>query len=195
MGKVTFDMSISLDGFVTASNIRPEEPLGDGGQRLHDWAFNTEDDRNREVLAQGVNTGAIIAGRRTYDASVPWWGADGPSGAARLPLFVVTHNAPRNIPKGSVYRFITNGIESAMEEAQKTAGGKDVTIMGGPEIGQQFIHKGLVDEISIHLVPVLFGGGIRLFERLQEEHILLETIGVIDTPEATHLRYRIVKKK
>jgi dihydrofolate reductase len=193
MTNVIFDISMSLDGFVTASNVSPEEPMGDGGQRLHEWAFG-EDERNRELLADATNfIGAIIAGRNTYDISVGWWGSDGPAGPARVPVFVVTHAEPDDAPEGGVYTFVTDGIESALEEAKAAAGDKAVAVMGGADIGQQYIEAGLVDEISIHLVPVLFGGGTRLFEHLGSEHIRLEAAGVIETPEATHLRFHIVK--
>jgi dihydrofolate reductase len=167
--------------------------LGDGGQRLHEWAFG-EDERNRELLEEAVNfVGAVIAGRRTYDLSIPWWGVDGPAGPARVPVFVVTHAEPKEVPEGGVYTFVTDGIERALEEAKTAAGDKDVAVMGGAEIGQQFIRAGLIDEISIHLVPVLFGGGTRMFEHLGGEHLRLATAGVIETSEATHLRFRIVK--
>ena len=193
MAKVIFDISMSLDGFVTASNVRPEEPLGEGGQRLHEWAFG-EDERNRELLTEAVDAvGAIIAGRGTYDLSVPWWGADGPTGPARVPVFVLTHAEPEDAPEGGVYTFVTDGIERALEEAKAAAGDQDVAVMGGAHIGQQYIAAGLVDEISIHLVPGLFGDGTRMFEHLGGEHIQLETAGVIETPEATHLRFRVVK--
>jgi dihydrofolate reductase len=193
MTNVIFDISMSLDGFVTAANVRPEEPLGDGGQRLHEWAFG-EDERNRELLAEAVNfVGAVIAGRRTYDLSVASWGADGPAGPARVPVFVVTHREPEEVPEGGVYTFVTDGIESALEQAKAVAGDETVAVMGGAEIGQRFIRAGLVDEISIHLVPVLFGSGTRMFEHLGGEHIQLETVEVIETPDATHLRFRIVK--
>lgn len=193
MGKVIFDISMSLDGFMTASNQRPEEPMGDGGQRLHEWAFGSADDRDREVLIKGGSaTGAIIAGRRTYDTSVPWWGADGPTGPARLPVFVVSHRVPEDTPEGGVYTFV-DGIEAALARAKAAAGTKDVTVMGGADIAQQYIRAGLVDEISIHLVPVLFGSGTRLFEHLGSEHIQLETAEVIATAAATHLRFRVVK--
>jgi dihydrofolate reductase len=193
MTNVIFDISVSLDGFVTAANVRPEGPLGDGGQRLHEWAFG-DDERNRELLAEATNfVGAVIAGRRTYDLSVPWWRADGPAGPARVPVFVVSHSEPEQVPEGGVYTFVTDGIESALEEAKAAAGDKDVAVMGGAEIGQQFIRAGLIDEISIHLVPVLFGSGTRLFEHLGGEHIQLENAGVIETPKATHLRFRVVE--
>jgi len=193
MTRVIFDISMSLDGFVTASNVRPEEPMGDGGQRLHDWAFG-EDEHNRELLAEAVDAvGAVIAGRRTYDLSVPWWGADGPAGPARVPVFVVTHAGPEEVPEGGVYTFVTDGIEEALEQARAAARDKDVAVMGGADIGQQYIRAGLVDEISIHLVPVLLGSGTRMFEYLGGEHIQLETTGVIETLEATHLRFGVVE--
>jgi dihydrofolate reductase len=192
MTKVIFDISMSLDGFVTASNVRPEEPMGDGGQRLHEWAFG-EDERNRELLAEAVDAvGAVIAGRRTYDISVPWWGADGPTGPARVPMFVVSNSEPEEVPEGGVYTFV-DGIERALEQAKAAAGDQDVAVMGGADIGRQYIRAGLVDEISIHFVPVLFGGGTRMFEHLGSEHIQLETAGVIETPAATHLRFRVVE--
>src|ERR671915_1530677 len=139
MTRVIFDISMSLDGFVTAANVRPEEPMGDEGQRLHEWAFG-EDERNRELLAEAVSAiGAVIAGRRTYDLSIPWWGADGPTGPARVPVFVVTHAEPEEVPDGGVYTFVTDGIESALEKAREAAGDRDVAVMGGAEIGQQYI--------------------------------------------------------
>ena len=190
MSTVVFDISMSLDGFITASGRRPEEPMGDGGQRLHEWAFG-EDERNREFFERSISElGAVIAGRNTYDDSLPWWGTDGP---ARRPLFVVTHEAPAESPEGGVYTFVTDGIESALEQAKAVADGKIVTVMGGASLGQQYIRAGLIDEISIHLVPVLFGSGTRMFEHLGGEHVQLEPIEVIETREATHLRFRIVK--
>lgn len=192
MGKVSFDISISLDGFVTAANRRPEEPMGDDGERLHAWAFKSEDERNRKILEGGAALGAVIAGRRTYDDSVPWWGPDGPTGPARVPVIVVSHTVPDAVPAGGVYTFV-NGIEDALSRAQETAGDKDISVMGGANIAQQFIEAGLLDEISIHLVPVLFGSGLRLFEIPGSRHIDLETAEVIDTKEAIHLRFRVVE--
>ncbi|HYH13221.1 MAG TPA: dihydrofolate reductase family protein [Thermomicrobiales bacterium] len=192
MGKVIFDMSMSLDGYVRASNATPEEPLGVGGERLHDWAFG-EDEGDRGALSRAAEElGAIITGRRNYDDSIPWWGADGPTGPARLPVFVVTHRPPDTVPAGSVYTFVTDGIERALEQAKIAAGGKDVAIMGGPNIGCQFMKAGLVDEIGVHLVPVLFGNGLRMFEHLGDDHIHLEPVDVVSTARASHLRYRIV---
>jgi len=136
--------------------------------------------------------GAVIAGRRTYDLSVPWWGADGPTGPARVPVFVVTHAEPEEVPEGGVYTFVTDGIERALEQAKAATNDKYVAVMDA-EIGQQYIRAGLVDEISIHLVPVLFGSGTRMFEHLGSKHIQLETVELIEAPEATHLRFRVVE--
>lgn len=191
MGKITFDISMSLDGFVTAANRRPDAPMGDGGEVLHEWLAG--DDRDREVLEGGIESiGAVIAGRRTYDDAVRWWGADGPTGAARLPVFVVTHAAPDQVPEHGVYTFVTEGIERALELARAAAAPKGVCVMGGANVAQQLIRAGRVDEISIHLVPVLLGGGVRLFDRLGDGHVSLEPVDVVGTDRATHLRYRVV---
>ena len=194
MGKVIFDISMSRDGFMTAANQTSEEPLGNGGLQLHDWALDDTDATGRKILQEGIaSIGAVIGGRKTYDDSIPWWGADGPTGPARRPLFVVTHTAPAESPEGGVYTFVTDGIESALAQARAVAGEKDISVMGGASIGQQYIAAGLVDEISIHLVPVLFGGGTRMFEHLGDKHIQLEPLDTVGTPVATHLRFRVVK--
>ena len=193
MGKVTFDISLSLDGFMTAANQRPEQPMGDGGLRLVEWAFG-DDERDRAILTDGIaSIGAVIAGRRTYDDSLPWWGADGPTGSARLPVFVVSHSVPDETPEGGVYSFVTGGIESALEQARAAAGDKDVTVMGGARTGQQFLAAGLVDELSLHVVPMLLGAGTRMFENLGDAQITLEPLATIQTPRATHLRLRIAR--
>jgi dihydrofolate reductase len=193
MGTVIFDTSMSLDGFMTAADQTSEEPMGAGGLRLMEWVTGP-DDRGRELLAGWVaNLGASIAGRRTYDTSLPWWGADGPSGAARRPVFVVTHTTPPDPPRGGVYSFVTEGIERALEQAQAAAGDRDIVVMGGADIGRQYIAAGAVDQIQIHLVPALFGRGTRMFEDLGIGHLQLETTEVIDTPAAVHLRYRILR--
>jgi dihydrofolate reductase len=193
MSKVIFDISMSLDGFMTAANVSPDQPTGDGGEQLVQWAFS-EDERSSRLLRDAVaDLGAVVAGRRTYDSSVRWWGADGPSGPARRPVFVVTHEAPKETPAGGVYTFVTGGIEQALHMAKAAAAGKNVCVMGGADIGQQYIKAGLLDELSIHLVPVLFGSGTRMFDHLSDEHIQLEAIDVIQAKEATHLRFRIVK--
>jgi len=194
MGKVIFDVSMSLDGFITGANPRPEAGwggLGEGGERLHDWGFNSADPRNLEIMEGYATAGANIFGRTGYDHSILNWGADGPSGAARVPTVIVSHNIPRDVPQGGVYSFV-DGIEAAFETAKELAGDRDVYITGA-DVAGQFLKLGLIDEVSIHLVPVLFGSGTRLFEGLGGEHISLETLEVIETNEAIHMRFRVVK--
>jgi dihydrofolate reductase len=194
MGKVIFDISMSLDGFISGANARPEAGwggLGEGGERLHDWAFNSADPRNREIMEWYATTGANIFGRTTYDLSILNWGADGPTGAARIPTVIVSHSVPEAVPKDSVYSFV-DSVEAALETAKTLAGDKDIAIMGANVAGQ-FLKRGLIDEIFIHLVPVLFGSGTRLFEGLNGEHISLESLEVLQTAEAIHMRFHVVK--
>lgn len=188
MGKVVLDQSMSLDGFTTGPDPRPEEPNGDGGMRLVEWALEGGEE-NRRLLEEAVaGLGAVIAGRKTYDLSVPWWGPGGPTGEARVPVFVVTHEPPAESPEDGVYTFATGGIEAALEQAIAVAGDKDVCVMGGASLGRQYLEAGLVDEISIHLIPVLLGGGTPMFDA---QRPALEPVSVVETPAATHLRYRV----
>jgi dihydrofolate reductase len=191
MGKVIFDISMSLDGFITGANASAETGLGDDGERLHDWGFNSADPRNHAIMEWFRNAGANIFGRTGYDHSIIHWGANGPSGAARVPTVIVSHGIPQNIPDGGVYTFV-DSIEAAFETAQKLAGAKDIYITGA-NVAQQFLKRGLIDEISLHVVPVLFGSGTRLFEGLDGKHIALEPVETVQTAEATHLRFRVVK--
>ena len=195
MGKVVFDISMSLDGFIAGANARPEAGwagLGDGGERLHDWGFNSADPRNREIgEALLATTGAAIVGRTTYDLSILNWGADGPTGTTRAATVVISHSVPQDPPDGGVYTFVES-VEAALGTAKKAAGEKDIVIQGG-NIAQQFITLGLVDEIAVHLVPVLFGSGSRLIDDLGGGHVQLETTEVIETKEAIHLRFRVIK--
>jgi dihydrofolate reductase len=189
MGKVSFNISMSLDGYINGPDVTPEQGLVRGGEALHEWLFNGNE-RNREVLESGLEgIGAIICGRRTYDLSLPWWGADGPTGDLRLPVFVLTHSAPDDVPEGSVYTFATSGIEDALAQAEAVAGDKSVALGGGALTFRQYLAAGLDDELSINLVPVLLGGGTPLFE--EGEQSRLELVEVVDTPLATHVRYRV----
>ena len=194
MGKVIFDISMSLDGFITGANAGPEAGwggLGEGGERLHDWGFNSTDPRNREIMMWYTTAGANIFGRTTYDLSILNWGVDGPTGAAHVPTVIVSHSLPQDIPDGGVYTFV-DSVESAFETAKQLAGDKDVYITGA-DVAGQFVRRGFIDEVSIHLVPVLFGSGKRLFEGIESEHISLEILELIQTAEAIHLRFRVVK--
>jgi dihydrofolate reductase len=178
MNKVTIDISMSLDGYVTAPGATEAEPLGKGGERLHDWV---SDPAGQEVLQRsGASLGAVICGRRTYEGSLPWWGADGVTGERRLPMYVLT---TRPTPDDGLYHFTPSP-----QAALAAVGDRDVAVMGGAETVRAFLAAGVVDEIQLHVVPVVFGGGIRLFEDLS---LNLTPVEVVDTPAATHLRYRL----
>jgi len=144
--------------------------------------------------ASRVDLSARCSGRRTYDNSITWWGADGPTGDARIPLFVVSHSTPGDVPADGVYTFVGD-IRAAMDAARAAAGDADIGIMGGADIARQYLRAGLVDEISIHLMPVLFGSGTPLFGEGEwlDEHVPLERTECIVTDTATHLRFRVVK--
>lgn len=190
MGSVIYDKSSSLDGFIAGANVRLEAGLGDDGERLHDWAF--QDQEGREILEREVSQlGSVICGRRTFDMSIQYWGADGPTGPARVPLFVLSHGVPDEVPEGGVYTFIDD-LEAALARARETAGDRNISVMGA-DVGRQLMNVGVIDEVSVHLVPVLFGSGTPLFGAGVDEHITLEFAGVSESEHATHLRYRVVR--
>jgi dihydrofolate reductase len=190
MSTVRFEISMSLDGYVTASGVRPEEPMGEGGHLLHEWAFG-DDQGGRDVLADSQATvGASIAGRRTYDLSIPWWGADGPGAEARTPTIIVSHSEPDDVPEGGVYTFVTSP-EEAVATATALAGDKDVDVFSA-SIGGQLLRAGLIDEVRIHLVPVLLGSGTRLLDDIGD-HVCLTPLRVVEGVKATHLIYRVIK--
>jgi dihydrofolate reductase len=190
MGIVIFDKSASLDGFIAGTNVRLEAGLGDDGERLHDWAFH--DEAGTELIRREVEQlGAVICGRRTYDMSIPHWGPDGPTGEARVPLFVLSHGAPDDVPEGGIYTFVGD-LETALARAREAAGDKNVAVMGA-DVGRQCINAGVIDEISVHVVPVLFGSGTPLFGAGVDEHVTLELVSMTESRYATHLRYRVVR--
>ncbi|MEP7240659.1 MAG: dihydrofolate reductase family protein [Devosia sp.] len=190
MSKVIYNMSMSLDGFVRASGNTPAQPLGAGGERLHQWFFGGDPANEHLVATMLDSIGAVVSGRTTYDASD--WGADGPTGPLRLPTFVVTHKAPSSAPENGVYTFATGGVAQAIHAARDAANGKDVSVMGGPDVGCQAVAAGVVDEIVVSIVPVLFGDGLPMFASLPR-HIQLERVSLLDTSDATHITYRIAK--
>jgi dihydrofolate reductase len=185
MGNVVIDMSMSLDGYIAAPNDTPEQGLGEDGMRLHNWAF---DDPSvfEEVFGNLIeDTGAVIMGRRSYDNSIENWGGKGPLG--EVPSFVVTHRAIEGADP--MFTVVSDGIESALAKAREAAGDKRIGLMGA-NLDQQFLAAGLVDEIRIHLVDVLLGGGRRLFDELPMR-TELELMGVSQTGGVTHLEYRV----
>jgi dihydrofolate reductase len=185
MSNVVIDMSMSLDGYIAAPNDNPEQGLGEDGMRLHNWAFDDPSVFERVFGDLTQNTGAVIMGRRSYDNSIENWGGKGPLG--NVPCFVVTHR-PLDSPD-PVFTVVSDGIESALAQAQEAAGDKRIGLMGA-NIDQQFLAAGLVDEIRIHLVDVLLGGGRRLFDQLPQR-VELELTGISETGGVTHLEYRI----
>lgn len=191
---VIFDISMSLDGYITGENPRPEGGMGIGenGEMLHSWAFQSEDPFNKELLARAGKLGALVAGRNTFDVSIEYWGANGPTGAARVPVVILTHKPPEDLPAGHVYTFV-DSVKVAAQEARKLAGSKDVAVMGGAEVGRQFLEAGLLDEVSLHVALAIFGKGTRLFEEFPGPHVQLEVLEAVKTKETVHLRYRVVK--
>ena len=212
MPAVTFDISMSLDGFVAGPNQTLEQPLGERGDELHEWGVRLASWRERHGLEGGetgpesdlleestAKIGAYVMGRRMFSGGEGpwendrkadgWWGDDPPF---RAPVFVVTHHAREPVEKqeGTTFTFVTDGVEAAIEQARAAAGAKDASIAGGASIVQQALDAGLVDEFQVNVAPVLLGGGIRLFG---ESRPNIELTGVVGSPAVTHLKYRVVK--
>jgi dihydrofolate reductase len=191
MGLVICDMSISLDGFVTGPNDSRANPFGDGAATLHDWLSNSTSDEDQAILQEALDgTGAIVMGRRSFDKNEGdgGWGDGGPHG--RTPCFVVTHHHPaRSYPP--VFTFVTHGVVSAIEQAKATAGSKAVGLFGAT-VMQQALPLGLVDEIIVHVSPLLLGRGTPLFGAL-DSSVTLRRSRVEVTPAATHLWFRVTR--
>jgi dihydrofolate reductase len=194
MSKVVSRMSMSLDGFVTDPKAGVGTPLeGDDPGRLHDWMFDAKTEADAAIVDETyASTGAILMGKRMFDVGFEPWGDPPPFG---MPVFVVTHEArePQPMQGGTTYTFVTDGIEAALELARAAAGDKNVGIWGGANIMRQYLTAGLLDEMQIDLVPVLLGGGVRLFQDLGLDPIELRRTSTIETPGATHLRFEVVK--
>ncbi|HEU5121346.1 MAG TPA: dihydrofolate reductase family protein [Candidatus Saccharimonadales bacterium] len=185
-GKVIIDMSMSLDGFIAGPGDTPDQPLGKGGEILHDWLGDPEAFSRAYGDVDEAPT-AVIMGWRTYQNSLPYWNGKGPMGDT--PCFVLTDKVPDEA--SDVFTFITEGgITNSLEQAQKVTNGRNIGLMGA-SIDQQFLKAGLVDTIRIHLIPVLLGDGISLFDHLGTL-TKLEKLECLDAPEGTHLTYRVV---
>lgn len=210
MNKVFCDLSMSLDGYVAGPSQTLEEPLGRGGEQLHEWAFRLRSFREQHGMEGGesgpddevvrewlAGSGAVVMGRRMFSGGAGrwesdpnadgWWGDDPPF---HSPVFVLTHHPRETVVKegGTSYVFVTDGIEAALEQARAAAGDKDVQVGGGGSVVQQFLQAGLLDELNVHLVPVLLGdGGVRLLDGLAPTE--LELTRVVESPHVTHLRY------
>ena len=213
MSKVRFSLAMSLDGYVAGPEQSVENPLGVGGMRLHDWAFELAAWRREHGLEGGevnastpvveetvANVGAYVMGRNMFGGGPGpwpeepwngWWGDDPPF---HTPVFVVTHH-PRErlvMQGGTTFEFVTDGVEAALGQARAAAGGKDVVIAGGASVVRQALVAGLVDEANVSLVPLLLGGGERLFDGLGKTRPELEQIRAVDAPGVAHLKYRVL---
>ena len=181
MGKVFLDMAVSLDGFVSG-------PSGEDGG-LHDWYFSPSGDGPVILEELLKNIGAMVMGRRAFGSSPEAEGFDTPY---KVPHFVLSHESRASIKQGGAqFIFVTDGLESALEQAKAAAGDRDVCIAGGADTAQQFLKAGFIDEVQLHLVPVLFGGGLRLFGPGVEAQ--LEKVRVLESSGVTHLKFRVLK--
>ena len=192
MPKVLLELSMSLDGYATGPDVTPEEPMGRGGEGLHDWMFagrsDAEAERNATDRFGGV--GAVIVGRRMADLGIANWGEEP---VFHAPVFVVTSRPAETIVKrgGTSYAFVTGGIDEALRQAREAAGPQDVYVGGGADIARQYLRVGAVDELHLHVVPVLLGGGARLFTDETPVELRLRPVHVASEPLATHLTYAV----
>jgi dihydrofolate reductase len=211
MSRVRIHISVSADGYVAGPNQSEENPLGEGGERLHDWLVALRAWREPHGLEGGevnassavveelqANLGAEIMGRGKFgggpgpwgDAWPGWWGEDPPF---HMPVFVLTHHQREPLTlSDTTFTFVTDGTEAALEQARAAAGEKDVLIGGGADVINQYLAAGHVDELELHVVPLLLGGGARLFEGIGPD-LELEQIRVVEAPGVAHLKYRVVK--
>jgi dihydrofolate reductase len=210
MSKLLFEISISVDGYVAGPNQSEEDPLGKGGERLHEWVLKLEAWRkahgreggevnaSNAVVAESMeNIGATLMGRNMFgggpgpwgdDPWNGWWGDDPPF---HMPVFVLTHHErePLRLEGGTTFYFVTDGIERALAQAKEAAGDGDVKLAGGGSVAQQYLAAGLVDEMQLNIAPILLGDGRRLFENVGGE-LGLEQVQVVEGPDATHVSYR-----
>ncbi|HKV09630.1 MAG TPA: dihydrofolate reductase family protein [Thermoanaerobaculia bacterium] len=211
MSKLRFRISMSLDGFVAGPDQSVKNPLGIGGMRLHEWVFplkawrevhglpGGEVNESSQVVEESlIHIGATVMGRNMFgghpgpwNAENPWNGWWGDNPPFHHPVFVLTHYArePLELEGGTTFTFVTDGIELALEQARRAAGGKDVVLAGGASAAQQYLKAGLVDEMEINLVPTLLGSGERLFEGVGDDLHGLELVRTVATPKVTHLKF------
>jgi len=212
MGMVTCQISISLDGFVAGPNQSIDNPIGEGGMRLHDWVFATASWRRQQGLEGGVNSadsevaaevvqgvGAYIMGRKMFGGGPGpwdpewkgWWGDEPPYHA---PVYVLSHHPRQQLSMlgGTTFTFVTDGITSALEQARTAAGDQDVALAGGASTIRQYLAAGSLDEMYLHIVPILLGSGERLLEDVGDP--VLKPVKVVASPAVTHIKYRIVKR-
>jgi dihydrofolate reductase len=213
MTKLSCELSVSLDGFIAGPNPSEQDPLGEGGMALHQWAFKLaawrkphgqeggEVNASTEVVERALaNVGAVVMGRKMFggeegpwaevDPWDGWWGDDPPFHA---PVFVLTNHAREPLAKdgGTTFQFVTDGVETALAQAKEAAGGNDVSLAGGADVARQYLSAGLLDELRLNVVPVLLGGGTRLFAGGAGAGRTLQQAEVVSAPDVTHLTYRV----
>ena len=213
MSKLRCHISISADGFVAGPNQSEAEPLGEGGEQLHDWVVSLaawrephgkqggEVNESTPIMEESLeNVGAGVMGRNMFGPPgggdwgdgewKGWWGDEPPF---HYDVFIVTHHPrePVEMEGGTTFSFVTDGIEAALQRAKESAGGQDVMLSGGAEIINQYLAAGLLDELDLHVVPVLLGGGARLFEDLGDAEVALEQVRAVEAPGVTHVKYRV----
>ncbi len=191
MSRVILEITMSLDGYIAGPDISDQDPLGREGERLHDWMFagKSAEEVNRNETDRFSSSGAVIVGRLMADLGIGPWGEEP---TFHAPVFVVTHRAAETIEKkgGTSYVFVTDGIEAAMEQAKAAAGDQEVTVMGGADIDRQYLNAGLIDEIRLHVAPMVLGGGTPLFEGVTPE-LRLVASEASSEPGAMHLTYAV----
>ncbi|RNL86548.1 dihydrofolate reductase family protein [Halostreptopolyspora alba] len=212
MGTIRFQVAVSVDGYMAGPRQSEDNPLGEGGLRLHEWVFPLEAWRREQGLSGGTvtastpvveethaNIGAVVMGRNMFgggpgpwDTVDPWRGFWGENPPFHAPVFVLTHHPrePLEMEGGTTFHFVTDGADSALERARKAADGQDVLIGGGANVLRQYLAAGAVEEFYLHLTPVILGEGERLFEGVGQP--ALEQVNVVDAPGVTHIKYRVV---
>jgi dihydrofolate reductase len=212
MTRLRLNITMSLDGYVAGPNQSVSNPLGEGGEHLHEWAFATRTFRAVHGMEGGAtgpdddiaaecfqNVGATIMGRHMFGGGDGpwednpwngWWGDDPPF---HTPVFVLTHHArkPLEMQGGTTFHFVTEGIHATLDRARDAARGKDITLAGGAQVAQQYLKAGLIDEMEIHVVPVLLGGGARLFDATDGRQTDYDCIRVVNSPTVSHYKHRL----
>lgn len=204
MSTVFVDVGMSLDGFIAGPNGAPDNPLGDGGTRIHEWVFQMrawresqgmdggETNQSNALVEETISrAGAYVMGRRMFDEGEHNWPDPPPFGA---PVFVLTSQprTPWERQGGTTFYFVTDGIESAIQQARDAAGSRDIRISGGASTIQQYLNAGLVDEMQIHLAPVFLGNGVRLFDSIDQRSLEPELDSILHGSNVVHMRYRLV---
>ncbi|HEV8657855.1 MAG TPA: dihydrofolate reductase family protein [Thermoanaerobaculia bacterium] len=212
MTSLRFSITMSLDGYIAGPNQSVTDPLGERGHELHKWAFATRSAREQHGMEGGTtgpddaivaeslqNIGSTIMGRHMFGGGDgpwgdnPWRGWWGENPPFHTPVFVLTHHARNSIEMqgGTTFHFVTDGIHAALDRARNAAGGKDIALGGGADVAQQYLKAGLIDEMEIHVVPLLLGGGARLFANMDARQTAYECIRIVNSPSVSHYKYRL----